>query len=187
MGWRDIEKVEPIHEAVRAQIARLERRYGMTSTEFLTRYHQGELGDAADSIERAGLRYAVVTAGLASVFPYHLQRQTAVNPPATETVRQTWAPCRLGARRGGEGGIRTHEEVAPLRDFQSRALGHYATSPSLSRVGGKPGTLTPPAFVWRRGWDSNPRGSSPAAFRERCHQPLGHLSIAQYSKRTPLR
>ena len=35
----------------------------------------------------------------------------------------------LCARSGGEGGIRTHEEVAPLRDFQSRALGHYATSP----------------------------------------------------------
>src|SRR4030042_4346949 len=30
--------------------------------------------------------------------------------------------------------------------------------------------------VWRRGWDSNPRGSTPTAFRERLHQPLGHLS-----------
>src|SRR4030042_6813095 len=32
------------------------------------------------------------------------------------------------------------------------------------------------SLVWRRGWDSNPRGSSPTAFRERLHQPLGHLS-----------
>src|SRR3990172_5786074 len=28
---------------------------------------------------------------------------------------------------------------------------------------------------WRRGRDSNPRGSSPTAFRERHNQPLGHL------------
>ena len=34
------------------------------------------------------------------------------------------------------------------------------------------------SWVWRRGWDSNPRGSSPTAFRERLHQPLGHLSGA---------
>jgi hypothetical protein len=30
--------------------------------------------------------------------------------------------------------------------------------------------------AWRRGWDSNPRGLSPTAFRERHHKPLGHLS-----------
>jgi hypothetical protein len=32
------------------------------------------------------------------------------------------------------------------------------------------------SLQWRRGWDSNPRGLSPTAFRERHHQPLGHLS-----------
>ena len=30
---------------------------------------------------------------------------------------------------GGEGGIRTHERIAPLRDFQSRLFGHSSTSP----------------------------------------------------------
>ena len=30
---------------------------------------------------------------------------------------------------GGESGIRTHERIAPLRDFQSRLFGHSSTSP----------------------------------------------------------
>ncbi len=30
---------------------------------------------------------------------------------------------------GGEGGIRTHEELAPLAVFKTAALVHYATSP----------------------------------------------------------
>ena len=34
----------------------------------------------------------------------------------------------------------------------------------------------PKTTHWRRGWDSNPRGSSPGCFQDSCHQPLGHLS-----------
>ena len=30
---------------------------------------------------------------------------------------------------GGEGGIRTLDDLATIRAFQARALGHYATSP----------------------------------------------------------
>ena len=41
----------------------------------------------------------------------------------------------------------------------------------------KKGCLTSPSQVWRRGEDSNLRGSSPAAFQVRCHRPLGHPSI----------
>src|SRR5258707_14063711 len=38
----------------------------------------------------------------------------------------------------------------------------------------------------RRGWDSNPRSPCRlAAFRERYHKPLGHLSAAQYSTALP--
>jgi epoxyqueuosine reductase len=33
----------------------------------------------------------------------------------------------------------------------------------------------------RRGGDSNSRGSSPTAFRERHHQPLGHLSAREHT------
>ncbi len=62
MEWAKVEKAELTHEAIQAAIARLESRYRMTSTEFLTRYHQGELGDAPDSIEWAGLLYAAATA-----------------------------------------------------------------------------------------------------------------------------
>jgi hypothetical protein len=61
---------------------------------------------------------------------------------------------------GGEGGIRTHGR---LRDTRSpgapdRPLQHLSMP------------------LQRRGWDSNPRDSSPTAFRERHLQPLGHLS-----------
>ena len=46
----------------------------------------------------------------------------------------------------------------PLRAFQARLFGHSSTSP-------------------RRGWDSNPRPLlRDSAFRERCLNPLGHLS-----------
>ena len=30
---------------------------------------------------------------------------------------------------GGEGGIRTLDDLSTIRAFQARALGHYATSP----------------------------------------------------------
>jgi hypothetical protein len=58
----EVETVALTHEAIQAAIARLEGRYGMTSAEFLTRYHQGELDDAPDYIEWAGLLYAAATA-----------------------------------------------------------------------------------------------------------------------------
>ena len=51
---------------------------------------------------------------------------------------------------GGEGGIRTHERIAPLRDFQSRLFGHSSTSP-------KTGVAHRALSRWRRGWDLNPR------------------------------
>src|SRR6185437_10231371 len=35
-------------------------------------------------------------------------------------------------------------------------------------------------FIWRRGWDSNPRGAcAPAGFQDRCIRPLCHLSEAR--------
>ena len=33
-----------------------------------------------------------------------------------------------------------------------------------------------PGITWRRGRDSNPRGSSPGCFQDSCLKPLGHLS-----------
>ncbi len=35
----------------------------------------------------------------------------------------------VGRKNGGEGGIRTREKLAPLRDFQSRPFVHSGTSP----------------------------------------------------------
>ena len=32
--------------------------------------------------------------------------------------------------------------------------------------------------MWRKGWDSNPRGAyTPAEFQDRCLKPLGHPSV----------
>ena len=39
---------------------------------------------------------------------------------------------------GGEGGIRTHDRVAPIVVFKTTALVHYATSPSAEEVGFEP-------------------------------------------------
>ena len=44
--------------------------------------------------------------------------------PINETVWDLLKPCG-----GGEGGIRTREKLAPLRDFQSRPFVHSGTSP----------------------------------------------------------
>lgn len=41
----------------------------------------------------------------------------------------------LSGHESGEGGIRTLETVARLRDFQSRSFGHSDTSPGLEQVG----------------------------------------------------
>ena len=37
--------------------------------------------------------------------------------------------------------------------------------------------------VWRKGWDSNPRGSSPCGFQDRCLRPLGHPSTCRRQPR----
>ena len=37
--------------------------------------------------------------------------------------------AQIGARNGGDGGIRTHERVAPLHTFQACAFDHSATAP----------------------------------------------------------
>src|SRR5690606_15054396 len=50
------------------------------------------------------------------------------------------------------------------------------------RLTGVPGaplgaaTRTPVLLSWRKGWDLNPRGSSPCGFQDRCLRPLGHPS-----------
>ena len=50
-----------------------------------------------------------------------------------------------------------------LYAFQAYALGHYATPPN----------------TWRKGWDSNPRGSKlPIGFQDRRFSPLSHPSIS---------
>src|SRR5215467_8443264 len=73
--------------------------------------------------------------------------------------------CGDRRRSGGGGGIRTHG-AHHTRDFQSRPLGHYGTPPES------------------RAWDMlaervgfEPTRLAPTAFRERHHQPLGHLSL----------
>ena len=63
-------------------------------------------------------------------------------------------------RRGWDSNPRSPKAT---RALQARLIVHSSTSPYS-------------IVIWRRGWDSNPRGSSPTAFRERHHQPLGHLS-----------
>jgi hypothetical protein len=73
-------------------------------------------------------------------------------------------------KAGGEGGIRTHGNLAATHAFQACLLDHSSTSPETKGKGH-------PANLWRRGRDLNPRSAeAEAAFRERYHKPLGHLS-----------
>ena len=37
-------------------------------------------------------------------------------------------------------------------------------------------------FVWRKRWDSNPRGLSPAGFQDRCNEPLYDASKRKNSR-----
>ncbi len=63
-------------------------------------------------------------------------------PPGTQGLQQSRNHVhRLSTRNGGEGGIRTHERIAPLRDFQSRLFGHSSTSPQAGVARRAPGPL----------------------------------------------
>src|SRR5579885_3786874 len=88
------------------------------------------------------------------------------------------------ARLSGGGGIRTHG-AHRTRDFQSRPLGHYGTPPEpyhSQEAGNGTGTSRACYPHWpghraeRVGFE--PTRLSPTAFRERHHQPLGHLSLS---------
>ena len=51
---------------------------------------------------------------------------------SSRAYSSTLAPLRAvarGARGGGEGGIRTHDEIAPILVFETSALSRSATSP----------------------------------------------------------
>ena len=87
--------------------------------------------------------------------------------------------------QGGGGGIRTHGALR-TRDFQSRPLGLYGTPPGAgTRIKMASGT----APTRRIGRSAGGKGGirthgalfKHTAFRERHHQPLGHLSATQYS------
>src|SRR6476620_9004609 len=88
---------------------------------------------------------------------------------------------------GGGGGIRTHG-AHRTRDFQSRPLGLYGTPPgdrAMRQMPKRRATSRPLAAPRPTGGESGIRTHGAlfrlAAFRERYHKPLGHLSAAQYS------
>ena len=90
--------------------------------------------------------------------------------PAPVSDRTAVSPGAVGHHHhrdgsGGEGGIRTLEGVNPTRFPVARTRPDYATSPGASF------RLTRQHLretrLWRRGWDSNPRGlSHPTRFRD---------------------
>lgn len=49
---------------LRASLADYEKRYSMPSQEFYDRYRAGELGDSSQFVDRAGLCYLAVGAGI---------------------------------------------------------------------------------------------------------------------------
>jgi hypothetical protein len=79
-----------------------------------------------------------------------------------------------GAGPGGEGGIRTHGNLAATHALQACLLDHSSTSPyQLKKI-----RVT---LAERAGFEPALRKAE-AAFRERYHKPLGHLS--KNSRRT---
>src|SRR5258705_3559040 len=92
----------------------------------------------------------------------------------------------LGGVDGGEGGIRTRDGLprtafpvrrhSPLGDL-SRNSPEQRSRPTWRR----PACLTVESVAERAGFE--PAVLSHTAFRERHHQPLGHLSAAEDTKR----
>jgi len=75
-------------------------------------------------------------------FWYSSMRSPSTTPSPSElsdlsTLSKKIAPQKSGATRpGGEGGIRTHGDVATTPDFESGTFDHSATSPALNFAAG---------------------------------------------------
>jgi hypothetical protein len=99
----------------------------------------------------------------------------ARRPPTCSDLVPTYlvswrpAPADTPRRGGGEAGIRTRGGVSPTHALQACSFNHSDTSPYACRRSllhrtprvrrDRPSPHWP--MVWRRGWDSNPRGSCP--------------------------
>ena len=121
---------------------------------------------------------SLVSAFRATRFRAHPSATPPPQRPATAIRRHAPSPTRRVAdgaclrEVGGEGGIRTLGAVSDTRAFQARTFGRSDTSPlfSVNRE-------STPWGKWRRGRDLNPRCTcAHAGFRNRCLQPLSHLS-----------
>ena len=60
---------------------------------------------------------------------YRFSLGTQIGTPLTVVASSTAITNTKRLNNGGEGGIRTREKLAPLRDFQSRPFVHSGTSP----------------------------------------------------------
>lgn len=54
------------NEGIARRLVEFEQRYGMTSAEFLQRYHRGELGDDPAFIDWSGLLYVANKVGVSA-------------------------------------------------------------------------------------------------------------------------
>lgn len=70
-----------------------------------------------------------------------MERDILPKGEVVSTCSSTRSPQEVMAR-GGEGEIRTPEELSPLLAFQASALGHYATSPDVMNTNSRVLTLT---------------------------------------------
>ena len=98
--------------------------------------------------------------------PLHCKRRTesCANGKKNGVVASKSPHDNAGAKKNGEGEIRTLEGLTALPVFETSAFNHSATSPNTSNP--------------RREQDSNLRGPcGPSGFQDRRIQPLCHLSL----------
>ncbi len=81
-------------------------------------------------------------------------RKWKKTPPDEQTGGEWPRPVGRGTGRGGEGGIRTHEEVAPYASSSSESTVHERPSPSPLNLGDRANRVFSPRLsaVIRAGW-----------------------------------
>ena len=92
-------------------------------------------------------------------------------------------------KSGGEGGIRTHEGLAPLHAFQACLIGHSSTSPGDGPrpPAGFRGAAGGLRLAERVGFEPTRHIAAPTDFRDRLLRPLGHLSTDHSTPMPPMR
>ena len=127
----------------------------------------------------------------------HPQRAAATRSPRREAARPSPRGFRdaIVPTSGGEGGIRTRDRLPctafpvrrprPLGDLSTgQSTGTLSDEPRLAHRGPRRSSATPLArglLAERAGFE--PAVLSHTAFRERHHQPLGHLSTGEDNPR----